>query len=191
MYGREYKIFLFPLNVKRILEPELMKGDEQVKAYAEADFSSGDASLILKLEEYICAIRTIINNKSLIVDIGCGPGNITERLAMRWPFATVMGIDGSEEMLAIARSRKKKNEYLKEMKDFFYVQQNLSSFSKKSLKLARFADVVVSNSVLHHIHDPSVFWSAIKIIGKKGTIVFHKDLRRPSSYQEAIMLLKK
>lgn len=39
-----------------------------------------------------------------IVDLGCGPGNVTALLAQRWPQARVTGIDNSEPMLAKARA---------------------------------------------------------------------------------------
>lgn len=35
-----------------------------------------------------------------VVDLGCGPGNMTATLADRWPAAHVVGIDSSQEMLA-------------------------------------------------------------------------------------------
>ena len=34
-----------------------------------------------------------------IIDFGCGPGNITERLISVWPNAQVIGIDGSKEIV--------------------------------------------------------------------------------------------
>jgi trans-aconitate 2-methyltransferase len=37
-----------------------------------------------------------------VVDLGCGPGNLTATLARRWPRAEVLGIDSSAEMLAKA-----------------------------------------------------------------------------------------
>jgi trans-aconitate 2-methyltransferase len=40
-----------------------------------------------------------------VVDLGCGPGNLTETLARRWPAATVDAIDSSPEMVAAARKR--------------------------------------------------------------------------------------
>jgi trans-aconitate 2-methyltransferase len=40
-----------------------------------------------------------------VVDIGCGPGHLTEILAKRWPAATVEAFDSSPEMVAAARER--------------------------------------------------------------------------------------
>ena len=37
-----------------------------------------------------------------IVDLGCGPGNTTARLLDRWPDASIVGIDSSQEMITQA-----------------------------------------------------------------------------------------
>ena len=39
-----------------------------------------------------------------VVDLGCGPGNVTAILKQRWPDAAVLGIDGSAAMLNMARA---------------------------------------------------------------------------------------
>lgn len=38
-----------------------------------------------------------------VVDLGCGPGNLTSALARRWPNAELIGIDASAEMIGRAR----------------------------------------------------------------------------------------
>ncbi|MHA7269128.1 trans-aconitate 2-methyltransferase [Arthrobacter sp. HLT1-20] len=38
-----------------------------------------------------------------VVDLGCGPGNLTATLAQRWPTAFVEGLDSSAEMIAAAK----------------------------------------------------------------------------------------
>jgi trans-aconitate 2-methyltransferase len=39
-----------------------------------------------------------------VVDLGCGPGHLTATLADRWPEARVIGVDSSDDMIAVARS---------------------------------------------------------------------------------------
>ena len=38
-----------------------------------------------------------------VVDLGCGPGNVTPLLQQRWPSANILGLDNSDEMLEKAR----------------------------------------------------------------------------------------
>lgn len=40
-----------------------------------------------------------------VTDLGCGPGNLTEHLAQRWPDAVLQAVDSSPEMVAAARER--------------------------------------------------------------------------------------
>ena len=40
---------------------------------------------------------------TMVVDLGCGPGQLTAGLTDRWPGATVVGVDSSPQMIAKAR----------------------------------------------------------------------------------------
>lgn len=49
--------------------------------------------------------RIALDVPRTIVDLGCGSGNVTVRIAERWPEAAITGVDSSPEMLAVARER--------------------------------------------------------------------------------------
>ena len=68
--------------MRRIPEPELMVGAEQVVAYAHADFTTTDQSFVDHLSALLQAAHVELLSGDLILDLGCGPGNISERLAV-------------------------------------------------------------------------------------------------------------
>jgi trans-aconitate 2-methyltransferase len=47
--------------------------------------------------------RIPMDDPKTVIDIGCGPGNSTQILLKRWPFADVVGVDKSEKMIQRAR----------------------------------------------------------------------------------------
>jgi len=93
--------------MERVPEPELMEEKEQVISYDEADFSEGEVNLINQINQYLLKKNISLGEKDLIVDLGCGPGNISEKLAIKWPNNEVVGIDGSKEMILRAEYNKK------------------------------------------------------------------------------------
>jgi trans-aconitate 2-methyltransferase len=52
---------------------------------------------------YDLLARVGADQPGVVVDLGCGPGNLTADLARRWPGAAVRGIDSSPEMIEAAR----------------------------------------------------------------------------------------
>ncbi|MGW6787425.1 trans-aconitate 2-methyltransferase [Streptomyces sp. NPDC054987] len=49
--------------------------------------------------DLLARIPELPNRPARIADLGCGPGNVTELLATRWPEAAITGFDLSPEML--------------------------------------------------------------------------------------------
>ena len=50
--------------------------------------------------------RVLADAPREVVDLGCGPGNLTATLAARWPSARVVGLDSSADMLATAEQHR-------------------------------------------------------------------------------------
>lgn len=70
-----------------------------------------------------------------VVDLGCGPGNLTPYLKARWPRARVAGVDASAEMLAKARSA---------VPDAEFAQADIGAWTPDAPP-----DVIFSNAALH------------------------------------------
>ncbi len=51
---------------------------------------------------FVDLISRVPGSPASIVDLGCGPGQLTRVLRARWPGATVLGVDSSAEMIAKA-----------------------------------------------------------------------------------------
>ena len=49
--------------------------------------------------------RVGVRSPRRVVDLGCGPGNLTETLPQRWPDAVIEAMDSSAEMVQAARER--------------------------------------------------------------------------------------
>ena len=130
--------------MQRIPEPELMDEAEQARAYAMADFAEPNARFVEYFEAEFPDLRT-----GAVLDLGCGPGDIVMRLATRRAGLTVHGIDGSAAMLRFA------SESLHESPELGgRVQFIEGRLPGATLPLPGY-DAVVSNSLLHHLHDPS------------------------------------
>ena len=173
--------------MKRTPEPELMQIPSQVRAYADADFSSSDSMVVKSLERYLKKVGRTLNKTDLILDMACGPGNIAERIAKNWPFVNVVGIDGSKEMLNEAENKLSENL----TKNLSFQLIEINSIATSEIHIPFKADVLVSNSALHHFHDPCKFWDALKKLGKTKCINVHRDLIRPNSIEKAFEIKEK
>jgi SAM-dependent methyltransferase len=174
----------FAVVMQRTVEPELMDDPLQVSAYAGADFSATDQALVDRLGEVFGgAVGT------RLVDLGCGPGNISFRLADRFPQAAVVGLDGAPAMVEVAqRGLAQRALACPGLAD--RVSFRLVHLGSKPLAYGGFS-AVVSNSLLHHLHNPQALWSHLRQLAAPGAAVYIKDLRRPATPEAARALLQK
>ena len=160
--------------ILRIPEPELMNEPLQVDAYAAADFSGTDQAMVERIATLLQSSGASFRTKARLLDLGCGPGNITARLAQQWPKCSVLGLDAADRMIAVANDRRRAAGLSRER--LRYEQALLPIYQADQP-----ADLIVSNSLLHHLHDPQQLWSSLIPLAAPHCLVVHRDLRRPDS----------
>jgi ubiquinone/menaquinone biosynthesis C-methylase UbiE len=156
----------------RILEPEIMDGSAEADAYARADFSDSNqwyADHFTK--EYPAHLKEI-------VDLGCGPADVTLRVARLAPHARIIAVDGSASMLEFARKA------IHAAQLSHHVTLHQGRIPGLSLPEHHF-DAVLSKDMLHHLPDPQALWSEVRRLGRPGAAVYVMDLMRPDSPLEA------
>lgn len=165
-----------------------MNDPEQVLAYTNADFDVAHQSVI---DNFSQIFPDIYSNQTppikKVLDLGCGSGDVTVRFAHRYPGCKIDAVDGAEEMLkqaALLIAQQSLGERIT------LHQQQLSSntFENESY------DVIISNSLLHHLHEPQLLWSIIKQISSNEnangeTVIYVCDLFRPNTTQQASELV--
>lgn len=163
--------------MERIPEPELMLDEAQARAYAEADFEAPHARVVELFRESF----PDWSGRGAVLDLGCGPGDISLRFAVAYPYCQVDGVDGSEAMMAAGRGR------IQASGLGARVRLHKALLPTDAAPRPRY-DAVISNSLLHHLHEPQVLWSAVNRYAADGAPVFIIDLLRPDSLTEARVL---
>lgn len=166
--------------MQRICEPELMDEAAQARAYAEADFSDTDQALVANILKRLEGCSPPLQR---LVDLGCGPGNIAFLLADALPSLPLLALDGAAAMLEPALKRQQAEPGRWPMLRFLQARLPLDDAVLTVLPSAFQPpfQLLVSNSLLHHLHHPEVLWGALRQLGAPGSLVVLRDLRRPDS----------
>lgn len=153
--------------MERTPEPELMNDAPQVEAYANADFAAPHDHFVELFRERFPRLHP-----RGILDLGCGPGDISRRLACSFPTSRVTGIDGAPAMIAAGRERNRDAGLADR------IELVASCLPGDELPAGPF-DAIVSNSLLHHLAAPSALWEVLARASYVGSAVFVMDLLRP------------
>lgn len=163
----------------RTPESELMDDEAQARAYAEADFSEPH-------ERFVALFREAFPDEPLagmVLDLGCGPADVTLRLARAYPACRIDGLDGAEAMLRLGRAAVLKA-------GLEHRVRLHRGYLPGALPPRAEYDAVVSNSLLHHLADPRTLWDTIKRWGRPGAAVLVMDLMRPETPAQVAALVQ-
>lgn len=164
--------------LERTPEPELMDDPAQACAYAEADFEAPHQYFVELFGETFPDWEG-----GSVLDLGCGPADITVRFARRYPLCAIDGLDGSGAMLRLGREALEAEGLGERIR---LVQGYLPG-----AELPRYDyDAVISNSLLHHLAEPMVLWETVRSQGDTGAPVFVMDLVRPDTGAQARKLVE-
>ncbi|KYN44518.1 Hexaprenyldihydroxybenzoate methyltransferase, mitochondrial [Trachymyrmex septentrionalis] len=111
-----------------------------------------------------------------IVDVGCGGGILTERLARIG--AQVTGIDASADLINIAKEHAKLDPNITERVN--YIQTTVEDFSQKERESY---DAVVASEVLEHVANAQLFLKkCVEILKPGGSIFITTENRTVASW---------
>ena len=163
--------------LERVPETELMLGEEQADAYAAADLSELQQRMVTQFTARFGAL-----DGGRLLDLGCGAADMTIRFAAAFTNVTALGVDGSPALLRQGESAVRAAGLDRR------VRLELRHLPDAELEQGRF-DVVIANSLLHHLADPATLWRTVARCAKPGAPVLVMDLRRPDTEDEAERLV--
>ncbi|MGD2055805.1 MAG: class I SAM-dependent methyltransferase [Gammaproteobacteria bacterium] len=157
--------------MQRVTEPELMDDPLQAVAYAAADFDEPHRHIVASFDTCFPQVQLA----GTMLDLGCGPGDVSFRFAARFPACSVIGVDGSAAMIRLANRRRAHAGELQERVRF--IEGVIPGAAIPAIPYA----AIVSNSLLHHLHDPRVLWETVVRYAGAGSRIYIADLLRPQS----------
>jgi ubiquinone/menaquinone biosynthesis C-methylase UbiE len=164
--------------MERIPEHDLMDDAEQAQAYAETDFSEAHDAFV---SHFKSRFPDFIEGN--VLDLGCGTADVIMRFAEAFPKCHITGVDAAKAMLDIGLRDIDKKGYTDRirLRRCLLPDDTLPSI---------YFDAVISNSLLHHLHNPLIIWDTIKQCAGQGTPIFVMDLMRPDSPDKAGKLVR-
>ena len=153
-----------------------MDTKEQARSYASADFAGANKLFLDTLQK-----RIKVTAQTKLLDIGCGDGEILIQIHNMLQ-CNITALDGSKCMLDELNQKLK----IHDINDVVVVNEKLETNSL----LNKSFDLIISNSVLHHVKSPSLFWENVIDLTKPGGFIAVMDLFRPETESSLIKTLK-
>lgn len=173
------------MTLERILEPEVMDSEKEAVEYDSMDHSTVNQQFVSDLLAFVQLAAGEHEEFQLgdVLDLGTGTAQIPIELCRQHEDCRVMAIDMAVSMLEIAR-------YNVEARGF-REQITLAQVDAKAMDFEDEAfDVVISNSIIHHIPEPLGCLEEMVRVTVDDGILFIRDLMRPHDVESLELLVK-
>ncbi|AFZ09970.1 Methyltransferase type 11 [Oscillatoria nigro-viridis PCC 7112] len=151
--------------MQRVLEPEVMDSLEEAIEYDSMDFTEVNAAFA----QSAAALGPVFGN---VLDAGTGTARIPIVLCELRPEWKLTCIDLSPNMLKVGAQNVEKAGARSQI--------NLELIDAKAMPYPdSYFDMVISNSIIHHLPDPLPFLQEVKRVLKPQGAIFLRDLLRP------------
>jgi ubiquinone/menaquinone biosynthesis C-methylase UbiE len=155
--------------MERVLEPEVMDSLTEAIEYDAMDFTEVNTA-------FAKSAIALGPPQGIILDAGTGTGRIPVLICQMRSKWQIIAIDAAKSMLEVAAQ---------------HVQQaNLQSSIRLELVDAKSLpyedghfDMIISNSLVHHLPNPLPFFKELKRVVKSNGGIFIRDLIRPENAQ--------
>lgn len=156
------------MALPRILEPEVMETEKDAVEYDSMDFTEVNLAFAVRALE-------LAPSHGSVLDVGTGTARIPILMLQHTKTdITILATDLSQEMLNVG----KRNVEALGLDNRLTLQ--LVDAKGLPFKEQEF-DMVISNSVVHHIPEPLTLFREVARVVKPGGAVFLRDLVRPES----------
>lgn len=151
----------------RILEPEVMDTWLEATGYDAMDFESVNTAFVVDAIE-------LDPHAIKVLDIGTGTARIPILMCQQRPQYLITGIDLAQSMLIIGQRNVADAKLTQRIK--------LERVDSKRMPYPDLEfDMLVSNSLVHHLPDPLSFFGEVKRLVKPGGAMLIRDLIRPEN----------
>jgi ubiquinone/menaquinone biosynthesis C-methylase UbiE len=163
--------------LNRILEPEVMDTREEAIDYDSMDHAAVNRVFVGDFLEFVESSGLNFQKHEMqqtfqILDVGTGTAQIPIELVSRTDGCNIVAIDLASEMLKVGRQ----NVIRAEAAD----RIDLQAVDAKNMPFpSNHFDAVISNSIIHHIPDPSRAMAEMLRVLKPQGVLFVRDLLRP------------
>lgn len=163
------------MNLPRVPEPEVMDTVEEAVDYDSMQHGTVNRQFVDDLQKFCASVSRRDALSGRILDLGTGTAQIPVRLFESLPgCGGICACDLSMEMLKLAERNIASARAQSRITAHYCDAKNLP-FGNRSF------DVVMSNSIVHHIPDPLTVFREMRRVIRTDGIVFVRDLLRPDS----------